>query len=115
MSRPPGRGPLPVGGLGTVSNSAIQRPLLAYGVVGPVLFVITFLIEGVTRPGYDGLRQPSSSLESVATALLMVICLGLFGATLDHHGDAGVVERLAVFVRSLWTVLFVGRLLTETR
>lgn len=184
--------------------------LLVCGVVGPVLFVVAFLLEGVTRPEYHSLVQSISSLEagptgwvqqlnfivfglfmasfaaglrltlvrgvgslwgplfegvvalgligdgiftqdplhtlfdivtfsaamgvcfvlarrfasdarwrgwalySVATALLMVLFLVAFGVNLTHHGEAGLFERLAVLVRSLWTVLFVVRLLSGT-
>jgi hypothetical protein len=30
----------------------ITRVLLACGVIGPLLFIIVFLIEGATRPGH---------------------------------------------------------------
>lgn len=36
---------------------------LACGVIGPVLFVIVFLIEGVTRPGYSAWRHSVSQLS----------------------------------------------------
>jgi hypothetical protein len=40
------------------------RILLAYGAIGPVLFVLVFLIEGAARGGgYDPLRHPISSLS----------------------------------------------------
>ncbi|WP_232663084.1 DUF998 domain-containing protein [Pseudonocardia sp. TRM90224] len=38
------------------------RALHWCGVVGPVLFVVVFLVEGLLRPGYDPLRHPVSSL-----------------------------------------------------
>jgi hypothetical protein len=31
----------------------LTRLLLAGGVAGPVVFIITFLLEGATRPGYS--------------------------------------------------------------
>ncbi|HEV7214556.1 MAG TPA: DUF998 domain-containing protein [Chloroflexota bacterium] len=197
-------------GVRTRSGSTARRFLLACGIVGPPLFIVAFLVEGVTRAGYNGLTQPISSLEagplgwmqqvnflvfglliacfavalrmaliqgigsfwgpllegfvalglvgdgiftqdplhtiwdvvtftaamgvcfvlarrfatdarwrgwatySIATAVLMVLCLVLFGGNLRHHGDAGLFERLAVLVRSLWTVLFIARLLRGT-
>ena len=203
-------GPRSAGRSRNASDAGGQRLLLACGVVGPVLFILAFLIEGLTRPGYSSLTQTISSLEagplgwmqqanfivfgllmagfaaglrlalvpgigslwgpllegvvalgligdgiftqdplhtlcdivtftaamgvcfvlarrfaadarwrgwaaySIATALLMVVCLIAFGINLRHHGDAGLFERLAVLVRSLWTVLFVARLLTGT-
>ena len=38
------------------------RLLLAGGVVGPLLFIVVFLIEGATRPGYSAWRHFVSSL-----------------------------------------------------
>jgi len=45
------------------SPSRLARVLLACGAIGPPLFVVVFLIEGATRPGYSPLRHPVSSLE----------------------------------------------------
>ena len=36
---------------------------LTYGTIAPVLFVAVYLIEGATRPGYDGWRQAISTLS----------------------------------------------------
>jgi hypothetical protein len=44
-------------------GSTAQRLLLGCGLIGPVLFTVTYLIEGITRPGYDGWRQPISALS----------------------------------------------------
>jgi len=40
------------------------RTLLFCGVVGPPLFIVTFLIEGATRPGYSWYRNYVSSLAT---------------------------------------------------
>jgi len=40
-----------------------SRLLLVGGVVGPVLFIVVFLIEGATRPGYSAWRNYVSSLS----------------------------------------------------
>src|SRR5512138_1322849 len=37
--------------------------LLACGVIGPILFITVFLIEGANRPNYSPLRHPVSSLS----------------------------------------------------
>ena len=37
--------------------------LLAGGIIGPLLFILVFLIAGAARPGYDPMRQPVSSLS----------------------------------------------------
>lgn len=39
------------------------RTLLQAGIVGPVLFVAVFLVEGATRPGYDAVRTFVSELS----------------------------------------------------
>ncbi len=54
--------------MATTTNKVEQksfplRLLLACGVVGPLFFIVMFLIEGATRPGYNPLRQPVSSLS----------------------------------------------------
>lgn len=44
-------------------QSLLLRLLLACGLIGPLLFIIVFLIEGVTRADYNPLRYPVSSLS----------------------------------------------------
>jgi hypothetical protein len=39
------------------------RLLLSCGAIGPLLFIVVFLIEGVTRADYNPLRYPVSSLS----------------------------------------------------
>jgi hypothetical protein len=41
----------------------IIRLLIACGAVGPLLFIVVFLIEGATRPGYSAWRNFVSSLS----------------------------------------------------
>src|SRR5581483_3301894 len=41
----------------------VLRLLLACGAIGPLLFIVVFLIEGVTRADYNPLRYPVSSLS----------------------------------------------------
>src|SRR5262249_53760150 len=36
---------------------------LTYGSLAPVLFTVVYLIEGVTRPGYDGWKHSISALS----------------------------------------------------
>ncbi|MEW6635256.1 MAG: DUF998 domain-containing protein [Actinomycetota bacterium] len=55
------------------------RLLLACGVVGPPLFVITFLADGATRPGYDPWRHWVSHLGLGERGWLGVANLILFG------------------------------------
>ena len=193
----------------SVPMSVVQRVLLACGVVGPVLFNVVYTIEGITRPGYNSLIVPISSLEngqfgwmqsanfivfglligcfaiglrqtltkvkgisavlmplfegfvalgligdgiftqdplhtsfdvftftsalivtllfaryvardtrwrgwtiySIATAILSIVFLAAFGIAMSHGGPAGLFERLATLVRSIWTVLLCLQLL----
>lgn len=44
--------------------SLFTRLLIAGGVVGPLLFIIVFLIEGATRPGYSAWHNYVSSLST---------------------------------------------------
>jgi len=41
-----------------------HRPLRIAGVIGPLLFVIVFLVEGATRPGYSAWRNFVSQLAT---------------------------------------------------
>lgn len=61
--------PLPVS-VGATADATSARPVprklliwLTYGVAGTVLFVIIYLIEGVTRPGYNAWQQTISTLS----------------------------------------------------
>lgn len=46
------------------ARMASNRLLLAGGVVGPLLFIVVFLIEGATRPGYSAWRNFVSQLAT---------------------------------------------------
>src|SRR5437763_14863671 len=46
-----------------IDEQQANRVLLACGVIGPPLFVIVFLIEGATRPGYSAWRHYVSQLS----------------------------------------------------
>ena len=43
-------------------SSVFTRFLIAGGVLGPLLFILVFLVEGATRPGYRAWRQMVSEL-----------------------------------------------------
>lgn len=44
-------------------QSPLTFGLLSCGAVGAFLFTVTYLLEGITRPGYDALQQPISALS----------------------------------------------------
>ena len=46
-----------------MDERSTTRWLLLAGVIGPVLFVVVFLVEGWTRPGYDATRMFVSGLS----------------------------------------------------
>ncbi len=190
-------------------QSVLQRILLACGLVGPILFTATYLINGALHPGYDLLRQPISTLDllangwiqsanfiifglliacfavalrkelvrgfgatwipllqglvalgllisgvfvhdplhtsgdilsfsalvascfvfarrfamdsrwrgwatySIVTGVFILLFIIAFGVAQSHHGFAGLFERLAIIVRSIWTILLAARLLTR--
>ncbi len=50
-------------GARVLAPEAVNRLLLWAGAVGPVLFIVVFLVEGATRPGYSAWRNYVSSLS----------------------------------------------------
>jgi hypothetical protein len=81
------------------------RRLLTCGVVGPPLFIIAFLVEGVLRPGYHPLRQTVSELaagprgwEQIANFLVFAVLLFLFAAGLRRATRSVVVPALVALV-----------------
>jgi hypothetical protein len=67
-----------------VSQNRLTLWLLAGGVVGPLLFIVVFLIEGATRPGYSVWRNYVSDLalsdqgwEQIANFIVCgLLCIG---------------------------------------
>jgi len=47
---------------------------------------------------------------TLITALAMMGCLAAFGIVARHGGPAGLFEKLAVAVRTTWSIAFVSRL-----
>lgn len=82
-----------------------MQPLLWAGVAGAVLFVGTFLVEGLTRRNYDTFRQPVSALalgpggwmqqvNFVATGVLMLLLAAGLGASLRPLGGSPLAPVL---------------------
>ena len=70
--------------MSAVNDNRLTRWLLAGGLVGPLLFIAVFLIEGATRPGYSVWRNYVSQLalsdqgwEQIANFLVCgLLCIG---------------------------------------
>jgi hypothetical protein len=76
------------------------RPLLYVGLLGPVVFVAGFAVEGATRPGYSPWRHPVSQLSlgpgwPVNVALLLVGAAGLLALS--------IAQRRALPAGNRWT------------
>jgi hypothetical membrane protein len=57
----------------------MRSRLLLCGIVGPVVLVVSFLIQGALRPGYDPLRHPVSSLSLGPTGWVQMVTFWLTG------------------------------------
>lgn len=70
------------------------RLLLACGAIGPLLFIVVFLIEGATRADYSAFRQPISSLSI---------------------GELGWMQRMNFLITGLLLIAFAFGLRQTTR
>ncbi len=57
----------------------IARPLLVAGIVGPPLFVLVLVVEGITRPGYSAWRNFVSQLATGDWGWVQVLNFLLYG------------------------------------
>lgn len=63
----------------TAPTSRIERALLAGGIAGTLLFNIGYLVEGMTRSGYDAWTQPVSALSLGEEGWLQIANFITFG------------------------------------
>ena len=89
------------------------RPLLAAGVIGPPLFIVVFLIEGATRPGYSAWRNYVSQLATgeggwvqvvnfiVCGTLMVGFAIGLRLALRRGRGSVAAPVLLGAFGMAL--------------
>jgi hypothetical membrane protein len=82
------------------------RLLLVSGAIGPLLFVVAFLIEGATRPDYSPLRHPISSLSIGELGWMQVANFLITGALLLAFAFG--LRRVLLPSRSIWGPLLVG-------
>ncbi|HLO35951.1 MAG TPA: DUF998 domain-containing protein [Candidatus Deferrimicrobium sp.] len=95
-------------GLEHAPSTGRPEPLLWGGVLGPLLFVAVFVIDGAMRAGYDPLRHQVSYLSlgeggwvQVASflatgALVLAFAIGLRRALGDGPGAVGAPVSIAV-------------------
>ncbi|MGD8404993.1 MAG: DUF998 domain-containing protein [Anaerolineales bacterium] len=69
---------------GKQENLLMFRFFLVSVVVGPVFFIVMFLIEGVTRPEYSAFRQPVSSLSIGELGWTQIANFLITGAPYSH-------------------------------
>jgi hypothetical protein len=60
-------------------NSRTHWALLIVGVVGGIVFNLTYLINGLVQPGYDAVREPMSALSLGDTGWIQRANFILFG------------------------------------
>ena len=97
----------------TGRHEGLTRALLACGVVGPLLFILVFLIEEATRPGYTftttfvsllalgptGWTQTANFL--ICGALVLAFVVGLRRAIAHTPGSVGGPIALGVYALAL--------------
>lgn len=81
--------------------------LLACGAIGPLFFIVVFLIEGANRAGYDPLRQPVSSLSIGDSGWIQVANFVITGLLLLAFA-AGLRLTLRPPGGSVWGPLLIG-------
>jgi hypothetical membrane protein len=90
------------------------RKLLWAGVIGPLLFILVFLLEGFTRPGYSQWRNFVSQLSTgdggwmqvvnffVCGALVLAFAFGLRHALEGTRGSIGIPVLFGLFALGLF-------------
>lgn len=90
-----------------------MRKLLYAGIVGPLLFIVVFLVEGATRPGYSAWRNFVSQLATgdtgwtqtanflVCGVLVLAFSVGLARAIKGTRGSIGGPVLLGLFAIAL--------------
>jgi hypothetical membrane protein len=92
-----------------------MQKLLYAGVVGPLLFIAVFLIEGVSRPGYSAWRNFVSQLATgpggwvqvanflIYGALMVAFAIGLRGALFEGRASIAAPALFAAYGLALIT------------
>src|SRR5215469_6410512 len=69
-------------GLGAGIMSPLTVGLVSCGGIGALLFTVTYVLEGVTRPGYDAGKQPISTLSLGLGGWVQQVNFVVFGVLL---------------------------------
>jgi len=95
------------------SKLALMKKLLYAGVIGPLLFIVVFLVEGITRPGYSVWRHYVSQLATggggwiqvinflVCGSLMIAFAIGLRPALRGSRGSVGAPVLFGLFGAAL--------------
>jgi len=94
----------------------LARLLILGGIVAPPLFVLTFLVEGAIRPGYDPVRLPVSLLaltdrgwvQTVSFLVCGVLTVGLAVGLGLRSDPRGALPRLGRFLVVAFGVGLIG-------
>jgi hypothetical protein len=91
----------------------MKKALVYPGVFGPLLFIVVFLLEGITRPGYSAWRHFVSQLATgpggwvqvinflVCGALVLLFAFGLRAALKGTSGSLGAPILVGLFAIAL--------------
>lgn len=90
-----------------MGQSPVTRFLIACGVIGPLLFILVFLIEGATRPGYSAWHNYVSSL-SLSDQGWMQIANFLVCGLLSLCFAVGLRQVLRTGRSSIWGPILLG-------
>jgi hypothetical protein len=88
-------------------RASTVKVLLVCGLIGPILFIILFLIEGATRADYSPLRQPVSSLSIGELAWTQIMNFLITGSLLVAFA-AGLRLVLSSSRGTTWGPLLIG-------
>lgn len=98
-----------------ISGIFVSDPLHTIGDYISFISIVIGLLVMARRFAQEPHWGIGWTVYSIGSAILVMGFLAAFGTALSHGGPAGLFERLAALVRSIWTILLVGRLLTGTR
>jgi hypothetical protein len=87
--------------------SPLTVGLVSCGGIGALLFTVTYLLEGVTRPGYDAGQQPISTLSLGPGGWVQQVNFVVFGV-LMLLSAVGWYRVLVPERRAIWFPVFQG-------